>query len=85
MFDVPLTFNDETHVTLFESVVVPETFNDEIHVVLLLIMVVPDIYNDVFIEIPALFKRIASHVPELVFNIILCVDGDAMVKSPTRL
>ena len=48
MFDVPLTFNDETHVTLFESVVVPETFNDEIHVVLLLIMVVPDIYNDVF-------------------------------------
>ncbi len=34
MFDVPLTFNDETHVTLFESVVIPETFNDEIHVTL---------------------------------------------------
>ena len=33
MFDVPLTFNDETHVTLFESVVVPETFNDDVHVV----------------------------------------------------
>ncbi len=33
MFDVPLTFNDEAHVTLFESVVVPETFNDDVHVV----------------------------------------------------
>ncbi len=62
MFNVPLTFRDEMHVTLF-NVVDPETLISDEHVVLLLMMVIPDIYNDVFIEIPALFRRMASQLP----------------------
>ncbi len=62
MFDVPLTYKDEMHVTLF-NVVDPETLNDDVHVVVVLIMVAPDIYNDVFIEIPELFRRMISQFP----------------------
>jgi hypothetical protein len=82
---VPLTFKDDEHVVVLLNVVDPETLNDEKHVVILLIMVIPDTYNDVFIEIPPVFNLIVSHVPLLVFNIMLCIEGDAMVKSPTRL
>ena len=71
--------------TLLLNVVIPDTFNDDLHVATLLIIVVPDTYNDVFIEIPVVFNLIASHNPLLVFNIMLCIDGDAIVKSPTRL
>ncbi len=70
-------------VELLLNVVVPNTFNDDEHVVSFNI-VVPDIYNDVFIDVPAVLKRIASQNPKLVFNIMLLFDGDAIVKSPTR-
>jgi hypothetical protein len=42
-------------------------------------MVIPDTYNDVFIETTPVSNLIASHVPLLVFNIMLCIEGDAMV------
>ncbi len=71
--------------TLFDITVVPDTFNDDKHVVALLIVVVPDIYNDVFIDVPTVFNLIASHVPLLVFNIMLFNEGNSIVKSPTRL
>ncbi len=64
---------------------VPDTVNDDEHAVVLFNIVVPDIFNDAFIDVPEVFQRIASHVPELVFNMILLVDGEAMVKSPTLL
>jgi hypothetical protein len=67
------------------KMVVPDIYRDDAHVVALFNIVVPDINNDVFIDIPPVFKRIASHVPELVFKIMLSVDGEAMVKFPTRL
>ena len=52
--------------------------------VLLKVIILFNVVNDVFIEIPPVFKRIASHVPLLVFSIMLCIDGDEIVKSPTR-
>ncbi len=50
-------------IVLLFNVVVPETFNDDKCVEALLNIVNPDTYNDVFIDVPAEFNRIASHVP----------------------
>ncbi len=72
-------------VELLLNVVVPDTFNDDEHVVELLNSVVPNTYNDVFIDVPAVLKRIASQNPKIVFNIMLVVEGDATVKTPIRL
>jgi len=46
IFDVPLTFNDEIHVTLSKSVVDPETFNDEVHETSFDNIVIPETFND---------------------------------------
>ncbi len=55
------------------------------HVVALFSVVVPETDNNVFMDILPVFKRTAFHVPDLVFKIMLFVDSEAMVKSPTLL
>ena len=52
--------DNERKIFIYKSVSVED---DDVHVVALLIMVNPDTYNDVFIETPALFKRMASQFP----------------------
>ena len=58
-----LIYNGALMVVELFNVVVPDTFNDDVHVVVLFYIVVPDMYNDVFIDVPDVFKRIASHEP----------------------
>ncbi len=57
-----LILNVELQVVVLLKMVVADIFSDDAHVEALIRILVPDTYNEVCIDIPPVFKSIASHV-----------------------